>query len=105
MIVRRLTDADADNFRAIRLEGLKCYPTAFRASYEQEAAENLPFFANRLKVTTMFGGFDGSALRGVVGFHTHGPGKESLKGVLYGMYVRGGGEPAGGDRRNARLRG
>ena len=88
MEIRRLTNADAAGFQTIRLEGLERHPTAFGASHAQEADEKLTFFANRLENSAVFGGFDGASLDGIAGFHAHGLGKESHKGVLYGMYVR-----------------
>jgi len=86
--VRRLTIADAEAFRSVRLEGLETYPQAFGASFADEAAQELEFFARRLERDAMFGGFVGPELLGVAGFFSEETEKTGHKGALYGMYVR-----------------
>lgn len=86
--VRRLSEADAADFRAIRLEALQRHPEAFAATYADEAAQPLAFFSGRLKSGAVFGGFQGPALLGIAGFYTLAQEKVRHKGVLYGMYVK-----------------
>ncbi len=86
--IRRLSEPDAADFRAIRLEALQRHPEAFGATYADEAAQSLKFFSDRLKSSAVFGGFEGSALLGIAGLYTLGQEKVRHKGVLYGMYVR-----------------
>ena len=42
--IRRLSAADAEAYRAIRLEGLERHPAAFGASFREESGRPLAFF-------------------------------------------------------------
>jgi len=86
--VRRLGEADAPAWRALRLEGLERQPQAFGADHETEVAKPLSFFAERIARNPVWGAFAGDVLVGSVGFRVHPGKKESHKGVLWGMYVR-----------------
>jgi ribosomal protein S18 acetylase RimI-like enzyme len=87
--IRRLEANDVTSFRELRLEGLKQHPEAFGASWEDEASKPPSWWAERLEMTTVLGGWiDNSALLGLAGFYTHGAVKLRHKGVLWGMYVR-----------------
>ncbi|MGA8382328.1 MAG: GNAT family N-acetyltransferase [Stellaceae bacterium] len=99
--VRRLLPADAARYRDIRLEGLRLSPEAFGSIYEIENAEPLSWFAERLGGATVFGGFDGPDLLGIVGFFIKRGAKEGHKGVLWGMYVRATARKTGLGRRLA----
>ena len=79
---------DAALYRAIRLEALEAHPEAFGASFADEAAQPLTFFAGRLAGNTVFGGFDGAMLLGAAGFRAQTGLKHAHKGLLWGMYVR-----------------
>jgi ribosomal protein S18 acetylase RimI-like enzyme len=86
--IRRLAAADAQSYRALRLAGLRDRPEAFGASYEDEAAKPLGWFADRLEGNVVFGGWrDDSTLMGVAGLRLLGPGKSSHKAQLWGMFV------------------
>jgi RimJ/RimL family protein N-acetyltransferase len=87
-VVRRLMAADAEPYRAWRLAGLSDRPEAFSASYEDEAAEPLAWFAERLEANVVLGGWrDASTLAGVAGLRLPRPGKSSHKAELWGMFV------------------
>jgi ribosomal protein S18 acetylase RimI-like enzyme len=86
--IRRLSAADAEAFRAIRLEGLERHPSAFGASFKEESARSLAFFADRLDANHVLAGEDQSRLLGVAGFQFHDSEKVRHRGTLWGMYVR-----------------
>jgi RimJ/RimL family protein N-acetyltransferase len=85
--VRRLTVADAQIFRTIRLEALAAYPIAFQATYESTADLPLEAFAQRLQRYALFGGFLDRRLCGFVGFHAFKNPKIAHKAIMWGMYV------------------
>ena len=88
---RRLGVGDAAGYRELRLEGLAGHPEAFGASWEDEAARPLAWFAERLERNAVFGGWvrgGGVELAGVAGLLVPDAPKLSHKGVLWGMYVR-----------------
>lgn len=87
--IRILTEADAEAYRSVRLEGLKQYPTAFGMAFSEEAAQPLEYFLAGLKRNTDFGGFEQSELLGIVSFSIRRNEKEQHKGSLSAMYVRG----------------
>lgn len=88
-LFRRLTPADAEAFRAIRLEGLQRYPASFGASYDDEHTQALEWFRARIADHAVFGGYvsDGT-LAGVAGLLVPPGAKLRHKGMLWGMYVR-----------------
>lgn len=85
--VRRLSPVDAALYREIRLEGLSAAPEAFGSTFEQEAAEPIAFFEERLEKSHILGAFRGTDIAGTaaLGF---GTGKRAHIGMLWGMYVR-----------------
>ena len=86
--IRRLTEADAALYREIRLEALRLHPEAFGASFQNESAEGVPFFAGRLADNAVFGGFVADTLMGTAGFRAGAGAKQAHKGLFWGMYVR-----------------
>ncbi|MFC7692864.1 GNAT family N-acetyltransferase [Paeniroseomonas aquatica] len=88
--LRRLGAADAAAFRDLRLLGLRRHPEAFGAAFEEEAGRPLAWFAGRLEVHAVWGGWQTGAgpLAGVVGLQLNGVAKARHKGVLWGMLVR-----------------
>lgn len=93
---RRLTTADAEAFRDIRLEGLQRYPASFGAAYDDERKQPLEWFGARIADHAVFGGFSGDgALAGVAGLLVPPGAKMKHKGVLWGMYVRPGAHGTG----------
>ncbi|WP_299771520.1 hypothetical protein [uncultured Tateyamaria sp.] len=63
--VRRLTGADAEGWRALRLEALSTYPQAFLTTHDEAAAVSLDTIAERLENGHSFGVFTGSTLVGI----------------------------------------
>lgn len=88
MTIRAVGPADAEVFRALRLEGLRQHPCAFAACHEEEAGQPLEMAVARLERSTVFGGFAQGALLGVAGFAMAEPAKKRHKGILWGVYVR-----------------
>ncbi|MFC3127036.1 GNAT family N-acetyltransferase [Pseudoroseomonas globiformis] len=88
--IRRLLEADAEEFRAIRLEALQRHPEAFGASLEDEAARSLAFFAMRLKENAVFGGWvpEEPSLAGIMALHFPSAAKTRHKARLWGVYLR-----------------
>jgi ribosomal protein S18 acetylase RimI-like enzyme len=86
--LRRLAPADAALFREIRLEGLEGDPDAFGSTFEDENAQPLAFFEQRLGNSAVFGAFRGPELLGIAGFRVQPGPKHAHKGLLWGMYVR-----------------
>lgn len=86
--LRRLSPDDVEAYREVRLESLLSSPEAFGATYEQESAQPLDWFKDRLSRTAVFGAFDGSELVGTAGYYRQAGTKYRHKGALVGMYVR-----------------
>ena len=89
LYVRRLAQTDAGAFREIRLEGLRLHPEAFGASWREEQAQPLEWFADRLGAGFVLGGGTANErLDGVAGLYVPEAEKARHKGTLWGMYVR-----------------
>ncbi|MCW8086099.1 GNAT family N-acetyltransferase [Sabulicella glaciei] len=88
--LRRLGASDALTYRDLRLLGLRSHPEAFGASFEDEAGRTVEWFAERLDLNVVWGGWrDGDPdLAGVAALHVSGAAKARHKGVLWGMFVR-----------------
>ena len=98
--IRRLSSADARQYREIRLEALSLAPEAFSSTFAAENAQPLAWFAARLDNSAVFGAVSGESLLGISGFFAK-HGKEAHKGVLVGMYVRSSARRLGIGRRLA----
>ncbi|WP_207540385.1 GNAT family N-acetyltransferase [Sabulicella rubraurantiaca] len=87
--IRGILPQDVSRYRKLRLDGLRAHPEAFGASWEEEAAQPLAWFAESLERNIIFGGVSAetSELIGIVGFHVPDSAKQRHKGVLWGMYV------------------
>jgi len=86
--IRRLTPADALQFREIRLEALQQAPEAFGSTFEHESSQSLAQFEQVLAKADVFGAFRGTDLLGMAGYRTQDGPKRAHKGFLWGMYVR-----------------
>ena len=87
MIVRRLTQSDAETYRQIRLEGLKAHPDAFGSSWAEEVAHPLTWFRDKLRSEYVAGFEHQGALAGVCGLHRNDRLKTKHRATLWGMYV------------------
>ena len=88
IIIRPLSFADAAPWRALRLEALRRYPTAFASAYEEALEQDL---SGRIpppdSPSVLFGAFVGSTLSGSAGLHVWPGMKQRHKSELWGMYV------------------
>jgi ribosomal protein S18 acetylase RimI-like enzyme len=89
MQVRRLSPADAPEYRALRLRALAEHPDAFTSSYEEDVLHPLQVTFARLAspLYVFWGAFQGSELYGMVGLEHEGRAKNRHKGTVIGMYV------------------
>jgi ribosomal protein S18 acetylase RimI-like enzyme len=86
--VRRLQPAEAETFRAIRLEALTTCPEAFATTYAKQAADPPGYFAETLREAAVFGAFLEGEITGMAGLYRELGERKRHKGVLWGMYVR-----------------
>ena len=90
--IRRLTERDAEAWRALRLQALKDHPEAFATAYEEWADRDLADFAARLagwvEPEALFGLFVAGALEGSAGFVVKQGLKERHKGSMVAVYLR-----------------
>ena len=63
--VRRLTGADAQDWRALRLEALSTYPQAFLTTYDEAAAVPLEDIATRLEAGHTYAVFTAGRMVGI----------------------------------------
>ena len=93
MNIRPLTEADALEYRLIRLRMLREHPESFGASADAfEAVSTHAYeetFAERIEAPNRFilGAFLDGALVGTAGFWRHSGEKDQHKGGIWGMYV------------------
>lgn len=88
--VRSLVTHDVPAYQQLRLQGLRECPSAFVASYEEEAALRLHQVAQRLALApgkVMLGAFDGDALVGIAGLQRESAEKLAHKADIHGVYV------------------
>ncbi|CAJ0887666.1 hypothetical protein AMST5_03812 [freshwater sediment metagenome] len=85
---RQLGARDAEKFLALRLEGFRLEPRAFRFAPEDEAATPVFDVSTRLMRDYVIGAFDGDTLVGVGGLARNSGAKTCHKALLYGMYVK-----------------
>lgn len=86
--VVRLTSADVERFRAVRLEGLRGDPDGFRYSEAEDESIPADVWAARLDREFVVGAERGSQLLGVGGVSRLEGDKLRHKGLIWGMYVR-----------------
>lgn len=94
-MIRRLTGADAAEFRRVRLEGFTANPDLFRIAAEDEAALGEEEVAGRLAHEFVVGAFVDGALEGVGGLTRFAGARLDHRALLWGMYVRPGARGAG----------
>lgn len=89
--VRALAPDDAEQYRSVRLFGLKDTPEAFSSHYDEEAGLTVEDFRRRIPVgvrSAMFGAFDGAKLVGLAGFFANERMNKKHLGMLVAVYVR-----------------
>ncbi|WP_052255327.1 GNAT family N-acetyltransferase [Salinicoccus sp. YB14-2] len=89
MQVRLLKESDAEQYRELRLKGLKTDPEAFGSTYEMESVQSLESFEQKLVVRDgqfVTGGFDGDKLVCIASFIRRSGPKSTHKGELQAMY-------------------
>lgn len=84
---RRLAEADAAAFRALRLESMINHPDAFGSTYAQQAAKNLADYAQMLTNGCWFGAYEDEGLVGMAAFVRSEEAKGRHRGFVYGVYV------------------
>jgi ribosomal protein S18 acetylase RimI-like enzyme len=97
--IRRLGADEAEIFRDIRLESLRCNPEAFGSSFAAESVKPASWFADRLGTSFVLGAFRTAVLLGIAALVIQQGDKRAHKGVLVGMYVRPDARRAGVGRR------
>lgn len=89
MNIRVLTEKDVNEFRELRLKGLKTDSSAFGSTYERENVFTLERFKTRLEQSDskfVVGGFDDDNLVCIATFIRESGEKVKHKGMLVGMY-------------------
>jgi ribosomal protein S18 acetylase RimI-like enzyme len=89
MLVRRLTLADAQDYRTMRLRSFREHPEAFTTSYEELERQSLEDTEKRMLAANikLWGAFDEGHLCGYVGLDRETRAKSRHKATLVGMYV------------------
>lgn len=86
--IRRLVEADAELWRAIRLEALQNAPVAFGQTYAQAAAKPLDYFRQGTAGTNpIFAAIAGETAVGSAALAIQDGSKRAHKADLWGMYV------------------
>lgn len=90
MNIRKLTAADAEQYRELRLEALLDSPDAFGAAYEDELKRPVEKTAERLadEYTPTFGAFENGILVGNMTLIREASKKMNHRGTIVAVYVR-----------------
>jgi ribosomal protein S18 acetylase RimI-like enzyme len=86
--IRRLTAADVDAFRALRLEAMTAEPETFGTDIAEEREKTVETSAAMLGSTAVFGAYVDGELVGMAGFARMKPLREQHKGTVWSMYIR-----------------
>ncbi|MFN3720849.1 MAG: GNAT family N-acetyltransferase [Rhizobium rhizophilum] len=88
-LIRLLSADDAPVFREIRLAGLQNHPEAFGADIEDESSRSVEWFADRLRNSAVFGGFnEARELCGLIAVARSESPKTRHSASIWGMYVK-----------------
>ncbi|MBP3949552.1 GNAT family N-acetyltransferase [Bacillus suaedae] len=86
-MIIKLTVKQVEQFRNLRLEGLKETPNAFAASVEEEEQQPLAFFEAKLRKSDFYGVLENNTLLGMISLTRSSMKKMSHKASLGGFYV------------------
>ncbi len=84
---RLLGHEDVTAYAALRLSGLKKDPRAFASYYATEASRDPDYFRERLEQNHVFGAFENTELRGIVGYGIPRQRSMAHRGHVWGMLV------------------
>ncbi len=87
MTIRRLTLADAPEFRTLRLRALHDHPADFGSDHASEAAKPLSHFITQLADNHVMGAFLDGTLAGIIALEFKTKPKEAHRAFLWGVYV------------------
>jgi ribosomal protein S18 acetylase RimI-like enzyme len=93
MEVRPLAEADAPEYRELRLQALREHPDAFTSSYEEDRLKPLAWARSRVVPSAeaphdfVLGAFAEGKLIGILGMSVEPRAKVRHKGHVFGMYV------------------
>lgn len=88
--IRRLSPADAADFRSIRLAALRGAPDAFGSTYEAEVLRPLDDFAQYLASSVVFGAYVDGLIIGMTGYKRQQGARDDHKAFVWGAYVQPG---------------
>lgn len=91
MLLRFLTESDAERYQSLRLRALREHPEAFAPAFEEEQRLSLEAVAKRLQGASaeryVLGAFEQEALNGLLHFHRWEGLKIKHRASIGGMYV------------------
>ena len=87
LIIRQLKREDAENFREIRLSGLKKNPEMFGSTYEVESQKPIELFIECIEKSVIWGAYHAGQIIGVIIFLQDTSLKSAHKANIYGFYV------------------
>ena len=89
--IRKLTRADAREWRTLRLRALQDHPTAYAESFEEASQRDPAWFRDQMPlpgaVNAIFGMFAHGRLAGCAGFAVQTYANLRHKGVMWGVYL------------------
>jgi RimJ/RimL family protein N-acetyltransferase len=83
----KLTEADYELYRNIRLEALVSDPESFSTSYFHESAQEDVYWQNKLINNDVFAVFDLDKIVGCCGFYIMPGDRFEHRGVIWGVYI------------------
>jgi len=86
----QIGEADAAEYRVIRLRALRTSPDAFGAVHDVAAARPIESHIERLSTSRAFGAFSDGDIIGLAGFKQEAGPKDAHKGFVWGVFVEPG---------------
>ena len=87
-MIRKLTLLDFENWKALRIEGIKNNPESFGETYQQVLNQNISHLETSLKNGQIFAYEEGEQMSGLIGTYTLQPDNMKHRINLFGLYVR-----------------